>query len=491
MTAFDLDLFCTAAWAMAPDALRTIIRTSLGDMPESGEAWARIHALRSRSGLYDIQAAAAARGIAVVSVHGVLMNSGYSWRSSTRYGDLLSEINAVAEDPGFSALVLAIDSPGGEAVGVEHVPNRIQDLRASGRFDAVVAVSTGQMTSGAYWIGSAAETIVAGETSLVGSIGVVYSAMDWSGWDAKRGIREIVLRSSQSPKKALDPATPEGEASVQAMLDEIADVFVAQVARGRGVSEETVLADFGGGDVLVGARAVEAGMVDRIASLGQVIDDLADGSFNAAGSAAQEGFQMANPTPTLLDLTTLRAQHPQLVEALIAEGRYAERTRLSNAGADGLRQLLPDAVSAIEKSAAEAASKNAGGEGDDKPPTAEQIRKDLPEVAAELEKAGADREHDRLLAIFATCKRASSKQAFLELLADRGATVDTADARYYRDSKEQGAKTLDTIRTDAKKAPSISAGSPAGADDEETVVANAIAAGRAVGVIPPATKAAQ
>jgi hypothetical protein len=73
----------------------------------------------------------------------------------------------------------------------------------------------------------------------------------------------------------VDPTTERGRAKYQAQVDALAGVFVADVARYRGVSEDTVLADFGQGGVFVGQAAVDAGLVDRLGSYEGTIADLA------------------------------------------------------------------------------------------------------------------------------------------------------------------------------------------------------------------------
>jgi hypothetical protein len=99
---------------------------------------------------------------------------------------------------------------------------------------------------------------VAAETALLGSIGVVMAVRD----PRRDKGKDIEFVSSVSPNKRPDPTTPSGQDQYQALVDQLGDIFVAAVARNRGVKPQAVLDDFGAGGLLVGAQAVEAGMAD-------------------------------------------------------------------------------------------------------------------------------------------------------------------------------------------------------------------------------------
>src|SRR5690606_29965998 len=117
----------------------------------------------------------------------------------------------------------------------------------------------GQMASAAYWLGSGALEIVVDRTAVLGSIGAIMTLIDERQRMEKAGVRTIQIVSSQSPDKVLDPDVDASKAKLQKIVDDLAGVFVSAVARNRGVDEETVLSDFGRGDVMVGQAAVDAG----------------------------------------------------------------------------------------------------------------------------------------------------------------------------------------------------------------------------------------
>lgn len=173
------------------------------------------------------------------------------------------------DDPTVSAIVLAIDSPGGEVTGVAELAGMIR--QASG-VKPVVAYVEGLGASAAYWLASAAGEIVCESTAILGSIGVVTGYVKR---DDPPGRRSYEFVSSQSPNKRPDPATEKGRAEIQRTVDDLAEVFIAAVAEYRDTTPEKVASDFGQGGLLVGQKAVDVGMADRVGSFESVLEELA------------------------------------------------------------------------------------------------------------------------------------------------------------------------------------------------------------------------
>lgn len=134
----------------------------------------------------------------------------------------------------------------------------------------VTAFVAGMGASAAYWLASQAKEIVLDRSASVGSIGVVATVSRQEGPD-QGGRRSYEVVSSGAPMKRPDVTTDEGRAALQAEVDATEDVFVADVAAGRRVSLDTVRAVFGRGAMVSAARAVAAGMADRIGTLEGVL----------------------------------------------------------------------------------------------------------------------------------------------------------------------------------------------------------------------------
>lgn len=166
------------------------------------------------------------------------------------------------------AVVINIDSPGGAATGVGDAAAIINKLVSLGQ-KPVISYATGIMASGAYWIGAAvgAGNMYASETAIIGSIGVVTTLM-------KRRDNVIEMVSSKSPYKRLDVDNDGHRALIQQRLDDMAEIFIGDVAKYRGVTDEKVSSDFGQGNVLVSARAAKAGMIDGIGLLSEIAGSL-------------------------------------------------------------------------------------------------------------------------------------------------------------------------------------------------------------------------
>ncbi len=237
----------------------------------------------------------------------------------------MAEIEAAASDESVRSILLLIDSPGGEAAGIADAADRI---RAIDQVKPVIAFTPADCCSAAYWLASAARTIIASQTAVVGSIGVVATYIDDSKAQEMNGIRKVEFVSSNAPNKRLSPDTKEGKATIQSHVDEYADIFVQRVAALRGVSVDTVLSDFGQGGVMMGASAVNAGLADRVGTLDEAIQE-AERFSSTPGTPAQPARAKAEQGSPKVDAKELKAQHPEAAAQIAAEAVAAERTRVT------------------------------------------------------------------------------------------------------------------------------------------------------------------
>lgn len=173
---------------------------------------------------------------------------------------LRTEFQAAANDSAVSRIVLDVDSPGGQSNGIAEFAEMVHAVDKP-----VVAHIGGMGASAAYWIASAADQVVVSSTGMAGSIGVVATYRPDKSGDYK-------IVSSQSPLKMITPETEAGLAEWQRIVDDLAAVFVTNVASYRGVAERAVVSSFGRGGLMIGAKAVAAGMADSVGSLESVIN---------------------------------------------------------------------------------------------------------------------------------------------------------------------------------------------------------------------------
>lgn len=277
-------------------------------------------------------------GVAVLPVDGVI---GKKMNLFTRISGGVStdltarEFNRAMADPQVKGIVLAIDSPGGTIDGTPDLAETI--FRARGKGKPITAFTDGTMASAAYWIGSAADNIyISNETNLVGSIGVVTSHTDYSKAEEKAGIKTTEIYAGRYKRIASEhePLTKEGRDYIQAMVDSAYSVFVDAVARHRGISTEEAQA-MAEGRIFRGSQAIDVGLVDGVATLGEVIAMLNQSSRTSnahrpAGAAVTPVKETATMT-----IEQLKADHPDLVEAIVAEATAGHAEALSAARAEG------------------------------------------------------------------------------------------------------------------------------------------------------------
>lgn len=181
---------------------------------------------------------------------------------------LLRDFNTALGSEGVSSIIFNIDSPGGEAFGINEMAQAIFEARGKKPVSAYVS---GLGCSGAYWIASACEEIVCDKSAFLGSIGVVTAWMDDKEFYKGMGIRREVVTSSNAKFKRLDFDNEEHRTELQRELDSLEKVFHKAVARNRKITIAEVIEDFNHGGVLSGLDAVKAGMADRVGNLEALI----------------------------------------------------------------------------------------------------------------------------------------------------------------------------------------------------------------------------
>src|SRR3990172_1013033 len=147
---------------------------------------------------------------------------------------ITEKIRRAAEDENVKAVIFRIDSPGGEVYATKQIYNEILELKNKGK--KIVALLQSMAASGAYYLAAPADKIIASDSTITGSIGVVFSSLDITGLYDKIGIKEITVVNSQGRLKVLsDLANEESEGYklLQGVADDIYDSFLDVVAKGR------------------------------------------------------------------------------------------------------------------------------------------------------------------------------------------------------------------------------------------------------------------
>ena len=210
-------------------------------------------------------------GVATIDVFGALVHRKGAMDAMsglTSYAELSDELSAAVDDPAVKAIVLRIDSPGGEVAGMHDFASEVHAARAKKR---VVAFADGMACSAAYLIASAADEFVATESSNVGSIGIVYAHLDQSAADEKAGVKVTHIyaganKVAGSPHKPLDA---ESHAYLQERVTASYELMTSRIAEYRGLKKEAVQSTEAG--VFLGDKAKALGLVDGISTYREVV----------------------------------------------------------------------------------------------------------------------------------------------------------------------------------------------------------------------------
>lgn len=220
------------------------------------------------------RATIARTGVEVIPVHGVLVSRGShinACETMTSYEGLRASLRQAVDDPMVERIVLDIDSPGGAAVGAFEMA---ADIRAMSQVKPITGLVNFMAYSGGYLLGSACSELVVSQTSGVGSIGVIASHMDRSRMEEQAGVKVTTVFAG-AHKNDLSPHEPLSEQSLQVLNDlvqESYELFVSAVAEYRGLSPAQVRATEAG--LFRGAKAIDAGLADRLQSPQDAVDGL-------------------------------------------------------------------------------------------------------------------------------------------------------------------------------------------------------------------------
>lgn len=235
--------------------------------------------------------------VAVIPIHGVLVNratmlDGYF---STSMDRLRAGLAATLAEPSIKAIVLDINSPGGEAAGIEEMANEIFSRRGGSK--PIIAQVNSRAASGGYWLASAADEIVVNPSGEVGSIGALMIHADESKMIESLGMTVTMIASN--PEKVegnpFEPLSEGAKVYIQGKINAIYRKFVNGVAQGRGLSASQVMNlpdGLGKGRMAFAAQAVEVGLADRIGTLQETLARLGAGGI--AGKSPRKRVALAH-----------------------------------------------------------------------------------------------------------------------------------------------------------------------------------------------------
>ncbi len=273
--------------------------------------------------------------IALIRIDGMIVagQSGFSMFGGAATGsdDVVDQIDAAVADRDVKGILLRINSPGGSAAGSQEIYQAIRDARESGDGSFVVVASMADVAaSGGYYVAAAADSIMADEATMTGSIGAIAMHEDMSGLFEKIGIKPEVIKSGEL-KDMLNPMAPmsdEARQVVQTLVEQVHEQFIQAVAEGRENLDLELVRLLADGRIYTGQQAVDNGLVDEI------------GGFREALAAAGE-LAGIGPKPRIKEYG-----EPSLLRWLFSGGSMAGRRAVAQPQVGAIGGLLYDELAA-------------------------------------------------------------------------------------------------------------------------------------------------
>lgn len=290
--------------------------SELRDMPEASRFVGTAQDPDRRGGLPFMRTE---DGVAIITVTGSLVNRGAwigSYSGMTSYEGLNHQVSTAANDPRIRAILLDLESPGGQAVGAFEAADVV---RAAAAKKPVTAVVNGMAASAAYAIASAATRIVTTPTGISGSIGVVVLHADHSEALAKAGIKPTLIFSGAKKVDGnpYETLTKGARADIQAESDRFYELFVQGVAKGRkNLTDKAIRATEA--QIFIGKDAVSAGLADAVGTFESALAELARGApGRSSPSRAPTGASMRTRTVDETEEKQVRADERARVKTIV------------------------------------------------------------------------------------------------------------------------------------------------------------------------------
>ena len=242
--------------------------SSLGDLANSMTvpAGTRYEEVTVRAGDSD-------QRIAVIPVNGIITS--YGSMGDSMVTQIKKQLAFAAKDSRIKAVILRIDSPGGEVLASDEIARAIREFQED-TDKPVIASMGGLAASGGYYIAAPCDHIVANELTITGSIGVIMQSINMHGLFDKVGIKPVTYKSGKN-KNMLDPFSPTSETTdeqkqiLQGFIDETYQQFVKVVKDGRGTKLAKNWEDSADGRILTGKQAEKLGMIDELGNFDDTV----------------------------------------------------------------------------------------------------------------------------------------------------------------------------------------------------------------------------
>lgn len=354
-----------------------------------------------------VNSTALTSNIAVISVSGTLVRRAAAVDAAsglTSYTAISAQLAQAVRDPAINAILLDIDSPGGEAGGAFDLADQIMAAR---QIKPIWAVANDDAFSAAYAIASAASRVYVTRTGGVGSVGVIALHVDQSQRDAMSGLRYTAVYAGDR-KNDMSPHAPlstDAAQALQAEVDRLYGLFVSTVAANRNLSEQDVQDTEAG--LYFAQDAIDAGLADVVGTLDDALLALSEELHTQSTSIARiqgSGREMGISTP---GSSMKRSVCMQNDATQAADGQTTQEDQRQS-------QLANQLSAGSEPAQGNDTSQDAGGE------TGAQVQASAAIQGHDIRAASA-----QVLAIAEICLLAGKSEMTAGLI-ERGVSVDQA-----------------------------------------------------------------
>lgn len=210
--------------------------------------------------------------VAVIDITGMIAANNITGSSETDMVEMiLLKLQKAEENNNVKAIILRLDTPGGTVYDSDRIAKEVKRINAE---KPIIAYMRGSATSGGYYIAAPTSKIIASDTTVTGSIGVIVRIIDIDGVYEKIGANVITVTNTEGEVKSMDnlddPTSPDRKV-LEAVLDDNYEAFVKFVSEGREMTRKEVV-DLADGSIYSGKKAKALGLVDELGGFDTAIE---------------------------------------------------------------------------------------------------------------------------------------------------------------------------------------------------------------------------
>jgi protease-4 len=257
--------------------------------------------------------------IAVITMRGLISSSLPGTVTDSMVDDMRAALQQARDDRRVKAVVLEIDSPGGEVTASDAIYSALLRVRAT---KPVVVYMDSLAASGGYYVSCGGKFLMASDTTITGSIGVIIQTLNYEQLFNKVGLASVVFKSGKF-KDMLNgarPITPEEHDLVQSFIMKTYDKFLGIVAKERNLPADLLRNTIADGRILSGKDALENKLIDGLGQLDDAFDKARELGNAPDARVVKYGppftlsrfFRIFGETDSKIELTLPKQLIPQL-----------------------------------------------------------------------------------------------------------------------------------------------------------------------------------